>query len=137
MMNKTIGILVVDDEADVKLMFRHKFGKEIKAKKINFHFALSAEEALDYLEMPAHRTEVTLILSDINMPGMSGLELLKIIKQKYTHLPVFMVTAYGDEGSQQTAKDYGASGFIKKPVDFTQLKQDILSFLERTAMTAP
>lgn len=129
-MNEAIYILVVDDEPDAELMFRHKFRKEIKSKKVDFQFALSASEALHYLELPAHRTEATLILSDINMPGMNGLELLKVIKQKYTELPVLMVTAYGDEASQQTAKDYGASGFINKPVDFTQLKKDIFSLVE-------
>lgn len=129
-MNEAIYILVVDDEPDAELMFRHKFRKEIKSKKVDFQFALSASEALNYLELPAHRTEATLILSDINMPGMNGLELLKVIKQKYTELPVLMVTAYGDETSQQTAKDYGASGFINKPVDFTQLKKDIFSLVE-------
>ena len=129
-------VLVVDDEADAELMFRHKFRKEIKAKKTDFHFARSASEALAYLEQPAHRTEATLILSDINMPGMNGLELLRVIKQKYPHLPVLMVTAYGDETSQQTAKDYGASGFINKPVDFTQLKKDIFSLVERSSAIA-
>jgi len=129
-MNEAIYILVVDDEPDAELMFRHKFRKEIKSKKVDFQFALSASEALNYLELPAHRTEATLILSDINMPGMNGLELLKVIKQKYTELPVLMVTAYGDDASQQTAKDYGASGFINKPVDFTQLKKDIFSLVE-------
>lgn len=135
-MNEAICILVVDDEPDAELMFRHKFRKEIKSKKVDFQFALSASEALNYLELPAHRTEATLILSDINMPGMNGLELLKVIKQKYTALPVLMVTAYGDEASQQTAKDYGASGFINKPVDFTQLKKDIFSLVESASVTA-
>lgn len=135
-MNEAICILVVDDEPDAELMFRHKFRKEIKSKKVDFQFVLSAAEALNYLESPAHRTEATLILSDINMPGMNGLELLKVIKQKYTRLPVLMVTAYGDEASQQTAKDYGASGFINKPVDFTQLKKDIFSLVDRAATTA-
>ncbi|MEN8446446.1 MAG: response regulator [Cyanobacteria bacterium J06555_13] len=134
-MNEAICILVVDDEPDAELMFRHKFRKEIKSKKVDFQFALSASEALNYLELPAHRTEATLILSDINMPGMNGLELLKVIKQKYTELPVLMVTAYGDEASQQTAKDYGASGFINKPVDFTQLKKDIFSLVESASVT--
>ena len=122
---KPIHILVVDDEPDVESMFRQKFRKEIKAQAIDFHFVLSAAEALGYLDQPEHCTEATLILSDINMPGMNGLELLKVIKEKYSSLPVFMVTAYGDERSQATAKAYGADGFISKPVDFTQLKQDI------------
>ena len=135
-MDEAICILVVDDEPDAELMFRHKFRKEIKAKQVNFHFSLSASEALNYLESPAHLTEATLILSDINMPGMNGLELLRVIKQKYTELPVLMVTAYGDETSQKTAEDYGASGFINKPVDFTRLKKDIFSLVGSSSLTA-
>jgi len=122
-----LHILVVDDEPDVEPMFRQKFRREIKAKEIDFSFALSAAEALTYLEAPAARTEATLILSDINMPGMNGLELLRVLKEKYPPLPVFMVTAYGDEQSQKTAESYGASGFINKPVDFSQLKKDIFN----------
>ena len=134
-MTSTIHILVVDDEPDVEPMFRQKFRKDIKAKKIDFHFELSAAAALAYLEAPQARAEATLILSDINMPGMNGLELLRVIKEKYPSLSVFMVTAYGDEKSQQTAKDYGASGFINKPVDFSQLKQDIFKLAKSTLST--
>ncbi|MEL6160701.1 MAG: response regulator [Cyanobacteria bacterium J06554_11] len=129
-MTQPIHILVVDDEPDVELMFRHKFRKEIRANRIDFHFSLSATDALAYLEAPAHRAEATLILSDINMPGMNGLELLRVIKARYANLPVMMVTAYGDESSQETAKQYGASGFINKPVDFARLKADIFDLIE-------
>ena len=125
-MTQPIRILVVDDESDVELMFQHKFRKEIRSKEMEFHFSLSATDAITYLDSPSHETEATLILSDINMPGMNGLELLKIIKEKYPQLPVLMVTAYGDEASKATSKQYGANGFVKKPVDFSQLKQDIL-----------
>ncbi|MEM9808011.1 MAG: response regulator [Cyanobacteria bacterium P01_D01_bin.56] len=125
----TAHILVVDDEPDVEPMFRQKFRKEIKSSKIDFHFALSATDALAYLEEPTAHTEATLILSDINMPGMNGLELLRVLKEKYPPLPVFMVTAYGDEQSQRTAESYGASGFINKPVDFGQLKKDIFNLV--------
>lgn len=128
-MTNPIHILVVDDEPDVESMFRQKFRKEIRANTITFRFALSAAEALDYLEKSDCLTEATIILSDINMPGMNGLELLKALKEKYPPLPVYMVTAYGDEQSQQIAKEYGASGFVKKPVDFKQLKQDIFSLV--------
>lgn len=131
-MQEPTHILVVDDEPDVKLMFRHWFRKEVKAKQYKFHFAHSADEALSYLEsafskFDSGRAEVALILSDINMPGMNGLELLRIIKEKYAELPVYMVTAYGDEKSEQTADRYGASGFISKPLDLDKLKQDVLS----------
>lgn len=124
---ETLHILVVDDEADVEPMFRQKFRRDIKAKRIDFHFELSASAALAYLESPVVRAEATLILSDINMPGMNGLELLRIIKEKYPALTVFMVTAYGDEQSKKVAKEHGANGFINKPVDFGQLKADIFS----------
>ncbi len=126
-MTQPIYVLVVDDEPDVEPMFRQKFRKDIKAKAIDFHFELSAAAALSYLASSEARAEATLILSDINMPGMNGLELLRVIKEKYPDLTVFMVTAYGDEKSQKTAQDYGASGFINKPVDFSQLKQDIFN----------
>lgn len=124
---KPIHILVVDDEPDVEPMFRQKFRKDIKEQRVNFHFELSAVAALAYLESSEMLAEATLILSDINMPGMNGLELLRVIKEKYPNLAVFMVTAYGDEQSKKIAKDYGASGFVNKPVDFSQLKQDIFS----------
>ena len=126
-MNAKINILVVDDEVDVEPMFRQKFRKEIKAKKIDFHFALSAAEALAYLDSAEICPETTLVLSDINMPGMNGLELLKKIKQKYANLAMFMITAYGDNQSKETAIDYGANGLLEKPVNFTQLKQDIFA----------
>ncbi|MEL6602058.1 MAG: response regulator [Cyanobacteria bacterium J06614_10] len=129
-MTQPIHILVVDDEPDVELMFRHKFRKEIRANRIAFHFSLCAADALAYLESPTHRAEATLILSDINMPGMNGLELLRVIKERYANLPVMMVTAYGDEASQETAKKYGASGFINKPVDFARLKADIFDLID-------
>lgn len=132
-LTKTLHILVVDDEPDVESMFRQKFRKEIKAKTIGFHFALSAAEALSYLETPGASAEATLILSDINMPGMNGLELLRVIKKKYPQLPVLMVTAYGDKQSQETAEKYGASGFINKPVDFIQLKQDMFTLVSLPA----
>ncbi|NJM97572.1 MAG: response regulator [Phormidesmis sp. RL_2_1] len=119
-------VLVIDDESDVEMLFRQKFRREIKAQTIDFDFALSAEEALTYLKSPTAQAEITLILSDINMPGMNGLELLRVIKEHYPELNVFMVTAYGDERSEQTALAYGASGFLNKPVNFNQLKQDIL-----------
>ncbi|MEO1387726.1 MAG: response regulator [Cyanobacteria bacterium J06634_6] len=125
-----ITILVVDDEPDVESMFRQKFRKEIKTQKIALQFALSASTALAYLQQSAAQAKATLILSDINMPGMNGLELLRIIKQHYPELAVFMVTAYGDEQSRQTAKQYGASGFINKPVNFIQLKKDIFSITD-------
>jgi len=115
-------ILVVDDERDIQILFEQRFRKEIKEKLIEFVFAFSGEEALIYLEKNQH--EVVMILSDINMPGMSGLELLRQIKQIYLKPPpiVMMITAYGDAENYNTAKRLGADDFLTKPVDFNLLK---------------
>jgi len=118
-------ILVVDDEKDIKLLFEQRFRKEIRDQELVFAFAFSGEEALDYLTQ--HEHEAVLILSDINMPGMSGLELLEHIKQKYMKPPpvVMMITAYGDEENFNTAKRLGADDFLTKPVDFALLKEKL------------
>lgn len=119
-------ILVVDDEQDVKTLFQQRFRKEIKKGELDFVFAFSGEEALKTLENIAH--EAVLILSDINMPGMSGLKLLEIIKKDYVAPPpvVMMVTAYGDEENYNTAKELGADDFLTKPVDFKVLKEKLI-----------
>lgn len=120
-------ILVVDDEKDVQTLFEQRFRKEIKAGELQFDFAFSGEEALTYLNQ--HEQEAVLILSDINMPGMSGLELLEQIKSKYHKPPpvVMMITAYGDAENFNTAKQLGADDFLTKPVDFTSLKEKLKS----------
>lgn len=120
-----MNILVVDDERDVQTLFEQRFRKEIRSKELNFAFAFSGEEALDYLNRHDH--EAVLILSDINMPGMSGLELLDRIKKKYATPPprVMMLTAYGDAENFNTAKSLGADDFLTKPVDFTTLKDKL------------
>lgn len=118
-------ILVVDDETDVKTLFEQRFRKEIKSNELEFAFAFSGEEALNY--MNEHEHEAVLILSDINMPGMSGLELLKHIKVKYEKPPpiVMMITAYGDDENYNAAMKLGADDFLTKPVDFTTLKDKL------------
>ena len=118
-------ILVVDDEQDVKTLFEQRFRKEIRSGEMSFAFAFSGEEAITYLNN--HEHEAVLILSDINMPGMSGLELLKHIKQKYSKPPpvVMMITAYGDAENYDTAKSLGADDFLTKPVDFYLLKEKL------------
>ena len=118
-------ILVVDDEKDVQVLFEQRFRKEIKSGEMIFDFTFSGEDALIYLNQ--HEQEAVLILSDINMPGMSGLELLERIKQKYHKPPpvVMMITAYGDPENIKTAKDLGADDFLTKPVDFTALKEKL------------
>lgn len=116
-------ILVVDDERDIQTLFEQRFRKEIRDKSLEFVFAFSGEDALTYLN--DHEHEAVLILSDINMPGMSGLELLGHIKQKYMKPPplVMMITAYGDAENFNMAKQLGADDFLTKPVDFTILKE--------------
>ena len=118
-------ILVVDDEADVQPLFLQRFRKEIKNHEVDFDFALSGEAALDYLT--EHHSEVVLILSDINMPGMSGLELLSKIRHEYSAPPpvVMMVTAYGDEENHRQAMEKGANDFLTKPLDFDLLKDKL------------
>ena len=116
-------ILVVDDETDVQVLFEQRFRKEIKAGEVELAFAFSGEEALSF--MKDHEHEAVLILSDINMPGMSGLELLQHIKEKYEKPPpiVMMITAYGDDDNYNHAMKLGADDFLTKPVDFVSLKE--------------
>ena len=123
-------ILVVDDEKDIKDLFLQRFRKEIKEKEMELIFAFSGEEALDYMKANEH--EAVLILSDINMPGMSGLELLKHIKEKYEKPPpiVMMITAYGDAENYNEAIKLGADDFLTKPVDFMALKQKLKTKLQ-------
>ncbi len=118
-------ILVVDDETDVKTLFEQRFRKEIRNNELEFAFAFSGEEALQF--MNEHEHEAVLILSDINMPGMSGLELLKHIKIKYEKPPpiVMMITAYGDDENYNAAMSLGADDFLTKPVDFSALKEKL------------
>ncbi len=120
-------ILVVDDETDVQMLFTQRFRSEIRNKEMEFAFAFSGEEAIEY--MKDHQNEAVLILSDINMPGMSGLELLKYIKQKYEKPPpvVMMITAYGDDENYNEAMKLGADDFLTKPVDFPTLKEKLKS----------
>ncbi|MDN3582680.1 response regulator [Mucilaginibacter flavus] len=118
-------ILVVDDEADVQPLFLQRFRKEIKSGEIVFNFAQSGEEAMSFLSV--NHSEVVLILSDINMPGMSGLELLDKIRHTYDQPPpvVMMITAYGDDENYQKSMELGANDFLTKPLDFNNLKEKL------------
>ncbi len=118
-------ILVVDDEQDMQTLFQQRFRKEIRDGIVQFAFAISGEQALEYMQANDH--EAVLILSDINMPGMSGLELLEKIKHKYVTPPpvVMMITAYGDADNYNTAMKLGADDFLTKPVDFALLKEKL------------
>ncbi len=122
-------ILVVDDERDVKILFEQRFRKEIRNGDITFIFSFSGEEAITVLK--SMEQEAVLILSDINMPGMSGLELLEFIKKDYLKPPpvVMMITAYGDDDNFNSAKKLGADEFLTKPLDFTMLKDKLKSMI--------
>ncbi len=118
-------ILVVDDEKDMQTLFEQRFRKEIRSGDVEFYFAFSGEQALQYLTRHDH--EAVLILSDINMPGMSGLELLKHIKQQFASPPpvVMMITAYSDDENYKNAMSLGADDFLTKPIDFHLLKEKL------------
>ena len=118
-------ILVVDDETDIKVLFEQRFRKEIKQHEFDFLFANSGEEALNILKENFH--EAILILSDINMPGMNGLQLLEKIRQFYEKPPpvVMMITAYGDDENYKQAMQLGANDFLTKPLDFNLLKEKL------------
>lgn len=121
-------VLVVDDETDVQTLFEQRFRREIRSGEVELHFAFSGEQAINYLEK--HKQDSVLILSDINMPGMSGLELLRLIKEKFELPPrvVMMITAYGDDGNYNEAMKLGADDFLTKPVDFNELKEKLKNF---------
>jgi len=115
--------LVVDDEPDVQLLFSQRFRRETKKGLVQLSYAESGLEALEVLK--SESTDVVLVLSDINMPGMTGLELLRIIKAEYPDLRVMMVTAYDDAAMQEEAFSNGAEGYLTKPIDFSELKRDV------------
>ena len=119
----SVSILIVDDEPDVAELFRQRFRREARQGTYVLHFAASGEEALDRL--PQVRPELIVILSDINMPGMDGLALLRELKLRRPDLPVMMVTAYGDEQRRKYAAEFGAADFLTKPVDFELLKTQL------------
>jgi len=120
----TVSILVVDDETDVADLFRQRFRREARQGVYVLHFAYSGEEALEKLASEIE-PQLIVILSDINMPGMDGLTLLRQIKTRWPDLPVMMVTAYGDDERRRLADEYGASEFLTKPVDFDLLKEQL------------
>ncbi|HUC10873.1 MAG TPA: response regulator [Stellaceae bacterium] len=118
----SVSILIVDDEPDVAELFRQRFRREARQGTYVLHFADSGEAALAKLADEIE-PQLIVILSDINMPGMDGLALLRKVKQLRPDLPVIMVTAYGDDERRQRAAEYGAAEFITKPVDFDVLKR--------------
>jgi len=117
-------ILVVDDEPDVEALFRQQFRREMRAGRFVMDFAASAMQALQRIENDDDATLI-LLLSDINMPGMTGLELLPRVKAVRPDLPIIMITAYGDPATLRRAKEGGADGVFGKPIDFAALKAEI------------
>ena len=125
-------ILVVDDEPDVAELFRQQFRRDIRAGRFAMEFAQSALVALERIEQAADASLI-LILSDINMPGMSGLELLPQVKAKRPDVPVIMITAYGDAETRRKALESGAAALLSKPIDFAVLRSEIETRIGQTA----
>ncbi len=117
-------ILIVDDEKDVEVLFRQKFRKEIKNDNLELVFAFSGKEALEILG-ESDPPSVVYVFSDINMPGMTGLELLDIVKERFPQINVSMISAYGDHENYDKAINSGAKEFFTKPIDFDSLKKEI------------
>ena len=122
----TVRVLVVDDEPDVEPLFRQQFRREMREGLYRLDFARSGEAALNMLDSRVG-DEIILLVSDINMPGMSGLDLLPIVKTRRPDLPVFMISAYGDVDTVSKARERGADAFLAKPVDFPKLRRDIIA----------
>jgi CheY-like chemotaxis protein len=124
-------ILVVDDEPDVADLFRQQFRKELRASRFVMEFALSAADALERVR--AAEAKLVLILSDINMPGMSGLDMLPHARLERPDVPVIMITAYGDDETRRKATEAGAAGLFTKPIDFPELRGEIGRRLDAAA----
>ena len=125
-------ILVVDDEPDVEILFRQQFRRDLRAGRFTMEFAQSADLALQLIAGAGDQSLI-LILSDINMPGMSGLELLPKAKAARPDVPVIMITAYGDAETKRQALERGAEAFLTKPIDFGTLRSEIETRIERAA----
>ena len=125
-------ILVVDDEPDVEVLFRQQFRRDLRAGRFTMEFAQSADMALQLIAGAGDQALI-LILSDINMPGMSGLELLPKAKAARPDVPVIMITAYGDAETKRQALERGAEALLTKPIDFGTLRSEIETRIERAA----
>jgi CheY-like chemotaxis protein len=128
----TLLILVVDDEPDVEMLFRQQFRRELRAGRFVMEFSQSAAAALQRVA-DAQSASLILILSDINMPGMSGLELLPKAKEMRPDVPVIMITAYGDAETKRKALESGAEALLTKPIDFATLRGEIDMRVRRAA----
>ena len=125
-MSSPLKIMVVDDEPDVQFLFQLEFNNEISENRMQFHFAMSGNEAMEFFKAndPA---DLCLILSDINMPEMDGLTLLHKLKSSYPELKVCMVTAYGDEEIRTKAEKLGCDDYVTKPINFSDLRDKIFN----------
>jgi CheY-like chemotaxis protein len=128
----TLLILVVDDEPDVEMLFRQQFRRDLRTERFTMKFAQSASRALQ-LVGEANEASLILILSDVNMPGMSGLELLPLVKAARPDVPVIMITAYGDANTKRRALEKGADALLTKPIDFGALRSEINERVDRAA----
>jgi CheY-like chemotaxis protein len=128
----SVLVLVVDDEPDVEALFRQQFRRDLRAQRFIMEFAISAKDALTRIADTREQLLI-LILSDINMPGMTGLEMLPKVKQIRPDVPVIMITAYGDPETRRKALAEGASGLLTKPIDFSALREEIDTRLAQTS----
>jgi len=128
----TLPVLVVDDEPDVEVLFRQQFRRELRSARFTMEFAQSAAMALDRIT-DAEAASLILILSDINMPGMSGLELLPKARAARPDVPIITITAYGDAETKRKALEGGAEALLTKPIDFVLLRNEIETRVERGA----
>lgn len=128
----SVYILVVDDEPDVEALFLQQFRRDIKSGRFTMEFAISAQAALARAANVAEPSLI-LILSDINMPGMSGLEMLPKVRAERPDVPVIMITAYGDTETRRNAVEQGAVGLLTKPIDFGLLRREIDTRLRQAA----
>ena len=128
----SILVLVVDDEPDVEALFRQQFRRDLRAQRFVMDFASSAADALARIASTIEQSLI-LILSDINMPGMTGLEMLPRVKEMRPEVPVIMITAYGDADTKRKALEGGAEGLLTKPIDFALLREEIDTRLAQAA----
>jgi CheY-like chemotaxis protein len=127
-----VYILVVDDEPDIEALFRQQFRRDLRAGRFRMEFASSAAAALERADQLSDASLI-LILSDINMPGVSGLEMLPMVRARLPDVPVIMITAYGDAETRRKAIERGAQGLLTKPIDFTLVRQEIDTRLGQAA----
>ena len=128
----SVLVLVVDDEPDVEALFRQQFRRDLKTQRFVMDFAVSAADALTRIARPIEQTLI-LILSGINMPGMTGLEMLPKVREMRPDVPIIMITAYGDPEIKRKAIEGGATGLLTKPIDFALLREEIDTRLEQAA----